>query len=325
MTTNAVADWGVRLSDRIRALIVAEDFAAARGLVLKGEGFTRNLAAEYTFMYRGLGVAVRALLDLLSRYEDAGGEVAALVQSLRPSSDATVGRLDREIEMALLALERGEVDFEKGQARMADEIVACIEARDGQRALALLDEKELVHYVPAHDSLLRFMAKSFGWVLQRQGRAELLRLHRAMAEAMRPGFDRWDRLSAEEFARTTVFLLKQHMGNVHVVEDEEKFTIRQTPCGSGGRMQLEGAYSGEGALPYVEGAGPLTFGEPRLPVYCSHCAIWNGAAPLAWYGRPHWVFEKPARPDGSCTMHIYKRRDGAPLEYAARVRFPSED
>jgi hypothetical protein len=54
-------------------------------------------------------------------------------------------------------------------------------------------------------------------------------------------------------------------------------------------------------------------------VYCSHCPIWNGTATLEWFGRPHWVFERPSRADGSCTVHIYKRRDGAPEAYARTV------
>jgi hypothetical protein len=57
-------------------------------------------------------------------------------------------------------------------------------------------------------------------------------------------------------------------------------------------------------------------------VYCSHCPIWNGVAPLRWFGRPHWVFERPSRPDGSCTLHIYKRRDGAPATYIRALTAP---
>lgn len=94
------------------------------------------------------------------------------------------------------------------------------------------------------------------------------------------------------------------MGRLEVTEDAEKFTIEQSPCGSGGTLVLRGAHAGPAALPYVEEPGPLTAGEPRLPVYCSHCPIWNGVAPLRWFGRPHWVFERPSRPDGSCTLHI---------------------
>jgi len=72
-------------------------------------------------------------------------------------------------------------------------------------------------------------------------------------------------------------------------------------------------------LPFVETPGPLTFGQPRLPVYCSHCAVWNGVATLRWFGRAHWVFENAARADGGCRLHIYKKREDAPAEYARQL------
>jgi hypothetical protein len=155
----------------------------------------------------------------------------------------------------------------------------------------------------------------FGFVLRHFGAGELYRFHRETAERQRAGFEKWERLTPAEFAQATAFLLKQHMGSLEVREDEEKFTIEQTLCGSGGRLKLAGAYSGPEALPFVEGPGPLTAGQERFAVYCSHCPIWNSVASIEWFGRPHWVFENPSRPDGSCTLHIYKRRAGAPAAY----------
>ena len=167
------------------------------------------------------------------------------------------------------------------------------------------------------------MADVFGYVLREFGPAELLRFHRETAEGQRPGFEKWEQMSAADFARASAFLLKQHMGQVEVREDAEKFTIEQAPCGSGGRLRLAGAYAGRDALAYVEEPGPLTLGQARFPVYCSHCPVWNGVAPVEWFGRPHWVFDEPARPDGSCTLHVYKRRDGAPAAYLARLSSPA--
>jgi hypothetical protein len=312
-------EWGRRLSDALRGALAGGDLEAARRLVLEGDGQARSFAKEYTFMYRGLGITVRVLMRQLAAKADAAPEVAALLRRFRQESGAT-GALEDELRSTSHLLEEGEAEFEREQARLADETLSAIEAGDTVRALALVEEKER-HYVPRHDRLVRFMADCFGWVLERYGPEELLRFHLASSEGQRAGFDKWERLSAAEFAWTSAFLLKQHMGRVAVHEDEEKFTIHQAPCGSGGRLQLGGAYSGPQALPFVETPGPLTFGEPRLPVYCSHCPVWNGVATLHWYGRPHWVFENPARPDGTCTMHIYKRRDGAPPEYTARLGF----
>lgn len=343
------ADLGQRLSDRLRAALDAGDLSGARQLALGGDGQARSLEKEYALMYKGLGMTIRILLDLLGgtvarnaapERESAGKALADLLlrfrremivvlqqayaagvvrQAIEEMPDLPIssssGRFDRDLARTARLLAGAESLFSRQQARWAREVVRAIEAEDAEGARAVVDQKERGEYVPLHDRLIRFMAEVFGYVLERFGPAELYRFHRATAEGQRQGFEEWDRLTPAEFAAATAFLLKQHMGNLEVREDEEKFTMVQTPCGSGGRLRLAGAYSGPEALPFVEERGALTLGQGRFPVYCSHCPIWNSVAPIEWFGRPHWVFETPARPDGSCTLHIYKRHDGAPASY----------
>lgn len=343
--TTPVAEWGRRLTDALAAALEAGDVAEARRLVLEGDGQARSLAREYSLMYRGLGITIRVMLPLLRESASrmaagevlaARAEVAALLRGFRDDMTALMARaygpggalhehgrdLDDEMAATERLLDASEARFDHEQSRAAQEVLRALDAGDVQGARALVDAKERDQYVPLHDRLVRFMAESFGWVLRRGGAAELLRFHLATAEGQRRGFEKWDRLPAREFAWTTAFLLKQHMGGLRVREDDEKFILEQTLCGSGGRLRLGGAYEGPGALPFVETPGPLTFGQPRLPVYCSHCPVWNGVATIRWFGRPHWVFEDAARADGSCTLHIYKRRDGAPPDYAARLATP---
>lgn len=335
--------WGRRLSDALRAALDAGDIALARRLALEGDGQARSLAKEYTFMYRGLGITIRVLLPLLGatatradassggaesavaaasliyRFRHRIGEAMLRVWSDQVCASEAQGSLAEEIERTARALQAGEARFEQEQARLADEFVRALETRDTVRALAILKRKEQDHYLPLHDMLVGLMAESFGWVLRRFGAGELLRFHLATAEGQRPGFEKWENMLAAEFAWTSAFLLKQHMGQVSVREDDTKFTIDQTPCGSGGHLRLGGAYAGPDALPFVETPGPLTFGQPRLPVYCSHCAVWNGVATLRWFGRAHWVFENAARADGGCRLHIYKKREDAPAEYTRQL------
>jgi hypothetical protein len=336
-----IETWGQRLSDTLRAALAAGDFALAKRLAEVGDGQTRNLAKEYTFMFRGLGITIRVLLRLLGETAARDGatepaaaatDLAALLRRFRhdlAGSDRLSGSaiaatepplaLADEIVRTVEALDASEAQFEMDQARRADEIVRAIEMADRAQALRLVDAKEQEAYLPRHDRLIRFMADSFAWVLRHYGPDELLHFHLAAAEAQRSGFEKWENMSAAEFAWTSAFLLKQHMGQVTVREEDERYTIEQRPCGSGGRLRLSGAYAGADALPFVESPGPLTFGEARLPVYCSHCAIWNGVATLHWFGRAHWVFENASRPNGACTLHIYKRRDGTPPDYVRRL------
>jgi hypothetical protein len=319
MTRSGPADWGERLSDRIRRAIAAGDLAEARRLALDGDGQARSLAKEYALMVRGLGITLRVLLGLLAgraaRAAGAADALAALLARFRRDVLALSEGLPPdagEDTERLLAL--AEARFTAQQARLADEAVRALEAGDEAAALAALDHKERGRYVPLHDRMVRFMAEAFGWVLDHFGAAELERFHLDTAEGQRKGFEAWERLTPAEFARATAFLLKQHMGAVEVHEDAERFTVVQRPCGSGGRLRLAGAYAGPEALPLVETPGPLTFGQASLPVYCSHCPIWNDVAPRRWFGHPHWVFEAPSRPDGSCTLHVEKRRDAAPAD-----------
>ncbi|MGP1675728.1 MAG: hypothetical protein ACTS6J_01050 [Burkholderiales bacterium] len=337
--TVPIGEWGRRLSDVLRTALESRDFARARQLAHEGDGQARSLAKEYTFMYRGLGITIRMLLPLLQetavRADGARGSTdsavsaASLIYRFRNNVTAamrqvwsepvcaneTQGSLQEEIGRTARVLDAGEARFEQEQARLAEEIVRAIDALDAARALALLRRKEQEQYLPLHDRLVRFMAECFGWVLRCFGAEELLRFHLATAEGQRAGFEKWEKMPTAEFAWTSAFLLKQHMGEVTVHEDELKFTIDQKPCGSGGNLRLSHAYDGLDALPFVEAPGPLTFGQPRLPVYCSHCAIWNGVATLRWFGRAHWVFENAARADGGCRLHIYKKREDAPAEY----------
>ncbi len=343
MTPAAPHEWGRRLSDAIRAALDAGDLGSARRLALEGDGQARSLEKEYALMYRGLGITIRVLLKLLEELparsplpvllRGFGQDMMALMARAYTSPEArrtmdalpalagAVSGQDARAELDRTArlLVTAEELFASEQARLAGDAVRALEVGDVSRARALVDEKEQGQYVPLHDRLIRFMAQVWGYVLGEFGPAELLRFHRATAEGQRQGFEKWERMPPAEFAQASVFLLKQHMGRVQVREDEDKFTIEQTPCGSGGRLRLTGAYSGPEPLPFVQGRGPLTLGQERFPVYCSHCPIWNGLATVEWFGRPHWVFDHPARADGSCTLHVYKRHDGAPQEYLRRL------
>lgn len=341
MARRSHPEWGERLSDRIRAALAAGDLPAARRLALEGDGQARSLAREFALMYKGLGITIRLMLDLAGERaarapETATAALTGLLQRFRrdmlarleeaygatgdlgaPASPAP--SLGEELVRTRHLLGEAEALFSLEQAERAEEILGAIASRDIPKARALLDRKEQREYLPLHDRLIRVMAEVFGWVLAHFGPSELGRFHQATADGQRQGFDKWEQLSPEEFARAAAFLLKQHMGRVEVHEDAEKFTVIQRPCGSGGRLRLAGAYQGPGALPFVEARGPLTAGQARFPVYCSHCPIWNSVAPHRWYGHPQWVFEDPSRPDGSCTLHIYKAKDGAPAAYLARL------
>ena len=344
-----IAHWGRRLADALREAIFAGDPVVARVLALEGDGQARSLAGEQALLARGLGITVNVLTALLpglaARIDGAAdgparaaalacirafrADIDAIAEGFAAGESAPAGEaaaspdaLADEIARASESLHACLRAFDRRQSQLAARVERALDVGDAPRALEVLDDKELRGWLPLHDRLVRFMAQCFAWALECGGHDALLAIHLGAAEGQRAGFEKWERMDAREFTWTSAYLLKQHMGEVAVREDDEKFTIEQTPCGSGGRLVTSGAYEGPAALPIVEGAGPLTFGRPALPVYCSHCPIWNGAATLRWFGRAHWVFSDPARADGGCTLHVYKRREDIPREYAQRVGVP---
>ncbi len=351
VTGTRTLDWGTRLADAIRAALARGDRPRAQRLALEGDGLARDLAREYTFMLHGLGITVRIVLGQLvdlaaarpvSGWRDADTSDAMLVELLRRLSsglraslpactggagdssapDPVASTVSDLAQRCSAALSDAQVRFVEDQARRAQAVMTALGEPDPERACAALDAKDQA-YLALHDPLVRFMADAFAWVYRHGGAPALTAFHLATADAQRTGFEKWEHLPVAEFAALTAFLLRQHMGRVTVEEDTRRFTFRQSPCGSGGRLIADGAYDGPDALSRVDEPGPLSFGAPPVPVYCTHCAIWNGAATLRWFGRVHWVFEQPARPDGGCTLNLYKRREDTPEAYVRRVALPA--
>ncbi|WP_416896755.1 MAG: hypothetical protein ACMVY4_14640 [Minwuia sp.] len=331
--------WSRRLGDAVRTALDAGETDEARRLALEGDGLTRNLAKEFSLMARGLAITIRVELETMvataARFEGQPGAQRAVdeaAETIHRFRAFLADRFDLELapkavladeaKLAADTLDAAVAAFEKAQAAITDQAVAAIDGGDAARARALLVAKDEESYLPFHDAMIRLMADGMGWALRCFGDDELTRFQMAMAEGQRHGFEAWDKLSARDFARVSAFLLRQHMGEATVTEDDEKFTIDQAVCGSGGRLRINGAYDGPEALPFVENAGPLTFGKDRLPVYCSHCPIWNGSASIRWFGYPQWVYSDASREDGGCVLHIYKSRDATPSDFRKAVTLP---
>lgn len=320
-----LSQWGRRLSDTIRGKLAEGDNTEALRLIEHGDGQTKSLAKEYALMYRGLGVTVRAILEALRMDDDATPDAGAarLVHQFRgrfteamrqawgdaPPDPGPVGSPAGEAQACRELLEWGENRFNREQRELAEQVTDAVRRGRLARAGELLDRKEAGQFVPLHDQLIKVMAESFAFVFNEQGTDGLLRFHTEVANAQRAGFDAWEAMSTREFAHAFTFLLKQHMGDVEVREEADRFVLEQRPCGSGGRMIRDGAYTGPAALPSVPGNSTLGAGRDVLPVYCSHCPAWNTHAPRQWYGHPHILFADPARPDGACTLHIMKQSD----------------
>ena len=222
------------------------------------------------------------------------------------------------------AMEYIEGAFREEQARVAERIVEAVRADDVASAKALLEERDRQHAV-IHDQFIAIKAGFYDYVGKLFGGRRLEAILRHTGERQRDGFERWEAMAVEDFVRASAHLLASHMGAVRVTEDEDKFTIEQDPCGSGGRLMRDGAYDGANGLHRVAAAQPMTFGKGDFPSYCAHCAIWNNVQCIEWFGHPQWCIDHPATPAEPCRIHIYKDPRRIPERYYRQVGKQRDD
>jgi hypothetical protein len=126
---------------------------------------------------------------------------------------------------------------------------------------------------------------------------------------------------AEQRVRQWASMLLSNFAEIRVDEDEEKFVITQSVCGTCARQIRDGAYGPPPKLAIVEERHPITFGCGGVPVYRTHVAVMHYLMPIESSGVPWPVVDCP---DGAatspCRVLIYKDPAATPQRYAARVR-----
>lgn len=113
--------------------------------------------------------------------------------------------------------------------------------------------------------------------------------------------------------------LHGHLQPLHIEEDEEKVVIQMRPCGSGGRLVLEGKYEGPQGFLTIEKPQRMTYNRANFPVYCAHEPSME-LTDIEKNGAPFVVVE-PAAQLGKehCSFIIYKDRSKVPAKYYERL------
>ena len=119
--------------------------------------------------------------------------------------------------------------------------------------------------------------------------------------------------------------LRGHLQPLEILEDDEKVTIRLRPCGSGGRLVLEGRYTGKDALYTIRTPSTMTYGRAGYPAYCAHEASME-QLDIEANGTPMMVVE-PGSTIGAepCSFHLYKDPAAIPRGYYERLGLPIPD
>ena len=116
-------------------------------------------------------------------------------------------------------------------------------------------------------------------------------------------------------------------GELEILEDENRISIKMDPCGSGGRMRRGDPVDHTPSRldpPYNFGttqkAHPWSWGKKKVPYYCIHCAV-NEILPIGWGGYPLWVTGYTDDASNPCYWHFYKDPSLIPEKYFSRLGF----
>src|SRR5439155_17058341 len=158
------------------------------------------------------------------------------------------------------------------EKRTVDRLIEAIDAGDPEKAKQIA-RRMYNEFLSMHDLYRNWTTAMMSKIGRRFGDAVLEQL-------MTVGVKSWWLPNLEKLPdgpealpqRVKMFVagLRGHLQPLHIEEDEEKVVIQMRPCGSGGRLILEGKYEGPDAMLTVKGKQFLTYGRDSFPVYCAH-------------------------------------------------------
>ncbi|PVX62709.1 hypothetical protein [Paraburkholderia unamae] len=209
----------------------------------------------------------------------------------------------------------------------------AIDAGDAERAKALV-RYALNERKPVHDLSADWVWDSLTRIAQRWGEDAVGEMLRDVQSTwmLRRTWKAFLKMTVEERAQLCAEMMRSHAftaepgaNGVTVEEDDEKYTIRLDPCGSGGRMRrgdpADGSPSRLGP-PYEFGvtaqAHDWSWGQENVPYYCAHCAV-NEILPMEWGGHPLWVTAFDPDASRPCAWLLYKKAEAIPVHFYERV------
>ncbi|MCC7412486.1 MAG: hypothetical protein IT495_12775 [Gammaproteobacteria bacterium] len=218
------------------------------------------------------------------------------------------------MDLALAALDRGDIDTARDLCRKQEQTKYAI------HDLYLHWTTALMSYVHEHfgeDAAARAVRDTVD-----RYNVPLTSLRRSLIE--KRGFRAWFQWFADN-------ILRQHCmtPGLKIEEDDEKFVIHFRPCGSGGRLIEMGAFDGPFGYARIRKPGPHTWGEPDVPIYCTHCAYLE-MLPQRLEGpgaQLYIVASRMKKPGEPCVLHVYKDPDRIPDACYERIgmrRDPSD-
>ncbi len=202
-----------------------------------------------------------------------------------------------------------------------DKLTAAIDAGDAEKAKKLA-KRMYNEFLSMHDLYRNWITATLSEVGKRYG-------DQALDDIMCEGVRAWWKPILQSLPKDKAALpakikmfaagLQGHLQPMDITEDDEKFVIKMKPCGSGGRLIIEGKYEGADAMLKIAKPQPLTYGRPDYPVYCAHEYAME-KIDIEENGRPFVVVEPAAKLGKDyCSLIVYKDPDKVPLKYYERI------
>ncbi len=131
-------------------------------------------------------------------------------------------------------------------------------------------------------ALLTFIGRFYGDKVLYQA------LEESISMWLKPVLDMYEKEDTRRRVQLCAAALRGHCQPVEIKEDEEKFVFKMKPCGSGGRLVLEGKYGSLQNFLKVERPQAMTYWKKDFPVYCCH-GHFLSSLPLTWGRAPAFL------------------------------------
>lgn len=175
-----------------------------------------------------------------------------------------------------------------------------------------------------HDFLVNSVAGLLSYIYDKLGEETVVDVLRRIMEQQSAKLAPPETRGLKEWIIWCADLARQHSAipGLKVEEDDEKFILTVT-CPSGGKLIQEGAYDGPNGYRRLKKAGPHTWGEVGMPIYCGHCSWTHEIIPIKTFGQgsQFWVHASPfpKNPGDTCIHHVYKNPEDIPERYYERL------
>jgi hypothetical protein len=305
--------------DKVEAALEAAEFATAAALA----DFMKDEAAVIYAIYRDW---VPKLIDFLRERGVSDAELTAINERVLALARTPDGRPFHARRL---------------WAELEDEFRTFVLACGKEDVAAARETLARIHasWVTLHDHDVDHIYGLMDAIVSRWGEAAIGEMWDHMVGGLFTSrYAKFDieQYSWEESLETNVYLALEAMrghlvgpgrrGNIELEEDEDRFTFRFDPCGSGGHI-LRGDQEVEMTPPraeppygwaVLEEEHDFAWNTKGVCLYCTNCCVVMQLKPIETFGYPVRVVEPPTYPDrkdAKCTWHVYKDPRKVPERY----------